>query len=68
MAVIIIMRLLDVLSISITIESIDVYIGLGTIGNLMVTILLGTVTSYIAARLDDNCMEVAFLLNELGLS
>jgi hypothetical protein len=62
------MRLLDTLSISATIESINAHIGLSTTGNLTVTILLGTATSYIIAQLDNNCTEVALPTNNLGLS
>ena len=42
-------RLLDILSISAIIESIDAYIGFGMIGNPIVTIFLGIATSLIAA-------------------
>ena len=68
MAAIITVQLLDILNISAIIESINVYIGLGMIGNSTVTILLGIATSFIAAQLDNNYTEVALPLNKLGLS
>ena len=44
------------------------HIGLSTINNPTVTILLKTATSLITTQLDNNCIKVAFPPNKLGPS